>query len=643
MSNTLTNRTLMSLSFIKVNWDRQKRKDYIDNFVPFLATLIAKKNYKEIKRNTEEINKFIIDFKEEFGLLIPYHPMITILNRARKRKIIKKQEYKFIPTDKVYKYDFSGKTQEQVRKYEKIIQSFKKFAKGNYSKDLSNNEVENILIKFLKQYDLEMLFASYEKSALPDVKASKTNMFIFSKFVENINKEEPLIFQILLDIAIGHILFNIILYGNNIEKFSQPKLKQLNIYIDTRIIFRLLGVEGEDFQKVYVNLLDELKKQGVNLFVFRHTYNEVMLILNNSLDWISNLNYDASKASITLRYFKAQGYKESDIQMFINSIDKTLAQYGIEVTEIPEFGKDVEYQINEKKLYDTIIETYNNNFYGVEYTEKEDSIQRDIKSISAIYRLRKGAKPQNIKQAKNIFMTTNSGLAFANKKFENEEYGKNFYIPTCATDTFVGTLIWLRNPQKFIEISKRKLIANIYSALQPKEKFLRLYLSEIKKFENDKKITEDDYILLRDSHVARQMLMEETLGDPDSFSSKTLIEISERIKKESYSKYIEEKESHEQTRQELENEKELKKTFLNNLDKKAEKIASIGKWGVLIIFIIASFLSYIKLTGILKWIISIILLIFTILGSFEIGIKTLKEKLKRIILKHLGVDNIKGS
>jgi hypothetical protein len=38
------NRTLLSLAILKTNWDAY-RKDYIENFIPFIATLISNKKY----------------------------------------------------------------------------------------------------------------------------------------------------------------------------------------------------------------------------------------------------------------------------------------------------------------------------------------------------------------------------------------------------------------------------------------------------------------------------------------------------------------------------------------------------------------------------------------------------------------------
>ncbi|MBM4351742.1 MAG: hypothetical protein FJ106_17845 [Deltaproteobacteria bacterium] len=69
--------TIISLALLKVNWD-QLKKDYLENFLPFIATLCMKKGYAEI-----DIHRVCSDFKTEYGLIIHYHPMISVLDRAR--------------------------------------------------------------------------------------------------------------------------------------------------------------------------------------------------------------------------------------------------------------------------------------------------------------------------------------------------------------------------------------------------------------------------------------------------------------------------------------------------------------------------------------------------------------------------------
>jgi len=620
MTDKTLDKILISLAFIKVNWD-QERRDYIDNFLPFLATLMVRKKYESIEENAEQINKLIDDFKQEFGLIIPYHPMVTILNRAKKRGLIKKQEHKFFQTNEVFKYDFSGKTQAQERKDEELINSFMNFCKDEYNKRLNRKEAEKILIGFLKQHDLEILFAAYDKSALPKVKPSKSNIFLFNKFVESIYTQGQELFKVLLDIVIGHILANIVLYGYEFAKFSKPKLKDLNLYLDTRLILRLLGVERGEIQSAYSKLLAELKTQEVNLFVFQHTYEEIMGILQSCLLWVENPNYDSLEASPVLRYFKEEGYTESDVQMFINRVDKTLDKYIIKQIDTPDPNIYAYYQIDEEKLQQFIVgmyKTYNPDF---EILEKDYTIQRDIQSISAVYKLRKGRRPQNISQAEHIFITSNSALAYANRNFEKEEYGQDFYIPAGVTDTFAGTLIWLRNPQKAVEINEKKIIAEVYAALKPSEVLLKRYLTEVERLKNDKKISEDDHILLRDSLLARDLLAEKTLGDPDKYTPKTPTEVLHKIKKEAYDKYIREKKGHQKTKSMLESEREEKIKTFNKLDKRADKIATYVGYAILVIFVLLSGFSYFKLKGIIKWIVSSILLFFGICSIFGINIK----------------------
>lgn len=637
MSGKSLDKTLISLAFLRVNWD-QKKLDYIDNFLPFLATLIIRRKYGPIEENAKQINKLTSDFKQEFGLLIPYHPMITILNRAKKRGLIEKQEHKFVPTDKVYKYDFSGKAQAQAREYEKLIISFIDFCNEKYDKSLNKEQAEKILIGFLKQHDLEILFAAYDSSVLPDVGASKIDLFLFNKFVENIYKREQGLFQILLDIVIGHILAAIVLYGDKFNNFVEPSFKNLNLYLDTGLILRLLGVEGEEIQSAYSKFLDELKDQGVNLFVFRHTYDEIMGILQNCRYWIDNPNYDPLKARPVLRCFKAQNYRESDVQMFINKVDNILDGHGIKQIGTPD-PNIYRYQIDEEKLQSFIADAYRISDPS-EFLEKEHIIQRDIQSISAVYKLREGKKPQNIRQAGHIFITTNSTLAYANTNFEKEEYGGGFYIPSSTTDIFIGTLIWLRNPQKVTEINERKVITDIYAALQPSKELLERYITELEKLKGNKTITEDDYLLLRDSQVATNLLTEETLGDPDKFTSRTPIEILDKMGREANERYLQEKKEHEETKAKLKSKEEEKGKLYQKWDKRADRIATYMAWAIPVIFFICSCLFYFGGMQLLVIIIFLVLGVLSIFGV-HIKIKVIKVKIKRGILKFIGLSDEK--
>ena len=120
-------KAIASLALLKTNWDNNKR-DYIENFVPFIVTLISRKKYKSI-----DVDIICKDFSEEFGLRIPYHPMITILNRTKKRGFIKKELKNYVPIrEKFIDDDFSDVAKEQERKYQTLINRFIKFCRTQY-------------------------------------------------------------------------------------------------------------------------------------------------------------------------------------------------------------------------------------------------------------------------------------------------------------------------------------------------------------------------------------------------------------------------------------------------------------------------------------------------------------------------------
>jgi len=65
-------RALSSFAIIKTNFD--ERKDYIGAFVPLVLLLFHKKGYQIVS-----IETICQDFKDEYGIQIPRHPMITIV------------------------------------------------------------------------------------------------------------------------------------------------------------------------------------------------------------------------------------------------------------------------------------------------------------------------------------------------------------------------------------------------------------------------------------------------------------------------------------------------------------------------------------------------------------------------------------
>jgi len=523
------NRAIASLAIVKTAFTRYK-KDYIENFVPFVATLMKKKRYSDI--DCTNLKPFINDFKEEFGLIIPYHPMLTILERTRKRGIVKRSYSKLTPDhEKILKYDFSDIALKKEAELNEVLGRFVTFCQDKYSISITQEEAQIGLISFLRNHDLDLLFASQDKSLLPTIKASRQMKYLLADFINETHNIQPQVFNSIIEVCVGYVLANTILYAENFAKFK-GKLRNLELYLDTRFILRFLGIEGELYRGVYTDLALSINEQNAKLFIFRHTFDEIMGIFRSCLKWISHSEYDPTKASSVLQYFIANSKNESDIHQYIVNIETRLDEYNISIKDSPNFTLTPEFQIDENTLREHIIDVYSRSLYFDE-TEKQATINRDIKSISSIFHLRRGRIPQTIKQAGVFFVTTNGTLAAVCMSFERELAQQQFHIPVCVTDTFIGTLIWMQSPVKWASLNEKKFIADCLASLQPDALFVKKLILEATKLKESGRIDDDEFLAVSRSYFIQDMLMQKTLGDSESISAERIEDILQKIKSDS--------------------------------------------------------------------------------------------------------------
>ena len=491
------NRSLFSLAIIRTNWEKQK-KDHIDNFVPLVGTLISEKKYESI--SSLNLSNISNDFKIRFGLFLPTAPLTVILRRMAKDGYLSKSEGTWTPDlEMIQKLNISKISREIERKYESLVLSIISFIEEETEERLEASIIEDGLLCYLKKHDLEILFAANTGSLLPNVKENKKIEFLIGKFIEKSEKSDPPAFENLIDISIGHALASTILYDD--FQIFEGKLKDLKIYFDTPWLFDLIGIRGKAKQDMAKELLEMSKNEKAKTHVLDINIGELQTNFEICLEDFEH-NRDPEKASRTYKHCKLNNITESDIHTFIVGLTDLLGtQYEIESDTVPDHSEFKKYQIDENALYDFIDNTYKelNIIRDIEeidkkekehlqaVTEKElgsltkveikkkphsknksddverenNTIWRDVYSLSGVYRMREGQIPRTLKESKAIFVTTNSSLALASRNFEIKENSTRNSMPSCITDCFLGTLIWLNTPDKAVEIIKKKIIADI--------------------------------------------------------------------------------------------------------------------------------------------------------------------------------------
>jgi hypothetical protein len=531
--------TISSLAILAVRLDTEK--DYIETFVPFIVHLFKIKNYETVDPYTVST-----DFRKEYGLIIPPLAMLTILTRTKHRGYIKEERKNYYPVkSKVIEDDFSFTASNQEKKFEKVIKGFVDFAKTQYNFEINEDQADGVFIAFLRHNDIQLLFAQQNGTTLPETQVTHSEEFILNKYIIYSSKNEPETFQFVCDIAIGHIIASTILYNDFNEFRAFPNV--IDHYLDIGLLFYLLGINGQERELAYKELINNLRRQNCNLRVFKHTVDELEDILENCREKIISNIYDGKLANRTLRFFRENNFSAAQVEIFINGVEGKLSSFGIEVVKMPEYDLNGRYQIDEEKLADIIIETYRDKDPDFNSEDKKYTISLDVDSISAVYRLRQGIKPKKLKDAVCAFITSNTALACANKRFELSEFNPPPVIPIVLTDVFICTFIWLNSPMQDLQsYNEKRIIAQSYAAVQPTPALFNKLLDSATELENDNKITHDQFILLRESSVVRTLLADSTLGEIGRFVDKTALDILDELEIDAKKQVLETKKQMEE-------------------------------------------------------------------------------------------------
>lgn len=527
-------RTLVSMAAIKALWDAKgAQKDILDLYVPLLCKVITSRRYNEI-----DIDQLMTDFKEEYGFCIPRYPLQSLLKRACKLKLVKYSNHRYYrnaPEIEKQKTDIVGykKSESAVRR---LSEGFIQFARVNHNKDLTKTDVEEVILNYLKKYDLNILFMYDSKSIIPKTKHMTWEMVLFSKYILSVIESDEQVVEQLINLALGHILASALLYeeaaeGRSGRNVFEGKYKDVAFFIDTRFVLQLLGVYGPERQTANSKLLSTLQKNMARLLIFDHTYREVYGIIETAAEWVNNPYYDSSLASDATRHFKENGVSKSSIEQILVELPKLLKANWIDRFSVPQY-EEQEYVIDEDKLYEMIVAEYKRTQHDFSEEEKRETINKDVDSITAVYYLRKDNNPPNMSEVKYVFITTNSRLAYLSRRFERDVRRNPKIIPTTITAMFLGTWIWMQNPEVFSVIDKNKIIADCYSYLEPTRELRKLMVERATELKANGEIDSDQYTMLLSSLAAKNILMDLTLGSPDEFTDKTPMQIVDSIKAE---------------------------------------------------------------------------------------------------------------
>lgn len=528
--------------------------DFIESYIPFISTLISKKQY--IKFTIQEICD---DFEKEYGFKMPSMPMTEILSRMKKTKILKgNMKGEIIPDyERIVETDFDEISKDNLMKYKNIKKKYIQYAKEQYGFNITEERAEENISAFIKENYIETLInETYVKEFDSRIEKNNLNeeLFILYKFIIYLFDEDYDLFKILKNFCLGYTIAGTL----NLDNTSGCKKNFTNkkLFFDTQFILRLLGLEGAFYKSSYESIIEILNANGCKMFVFRHTLDEIKEILENAKDRITHsIELDKSVYIPQVqRFFMEHNYTEGDIKLLIATLENKLKVFKIYLSNIGYEKVTEKYQIDEQQLYDEIKTIYSlkNQFFDEE--SKKETIYRDVKSMSLIYREMQDNRALSIETSQIFFVTTNKALACACKNFDKKKWKKDGIVP-CVTDIFLGTLLWFQDPIRYDKLKENQIMANCYAATRPTAVMINKFIKEVEKLKSNNQISEEDYNLMKNYEIINSLLSDKVVGNIENINEDTTYEILNSIKESFIQEFKDELKVKELKVKELEKEK----------------------------------------------------------------------------------------
>lgn len=325
-----------------------------------------------------------------------------------------------------------------VKKFSEVEKSISEFSIEPSIEKFVNigghdEEMKSVILKILYQSIYENIYAfnpSSINSLVPDVIKENFTQFELNLFNEFLEFDDPQKNRRLYNQFVKAIEFAILTSGKGVKQFSKSLYTNKTYILDTNIIFRMLGVGGDERKDSVLKLISFCIKQGVKFEYTMTTFNE----LNNTLDAsISKISYAEQTKKVEIiqelvseaPHFFNDDFIVQYSRLKTNKIISNPEQYGLEMKS--KFKRlNVDYGI-EIANHNIKIETYEINLFAKRLISERKKItsyryslkQATVDAYNVLYvRKRRGGNDFNYSDVKSFYLTTDRGL---NKILSDDE------------------------------------------------------------------------------------------------------------------------------------------------------------------------------------------------------------------------------
>lgn len=530
----------------------------LETYFPFFANIMYEQHWDEIDEG-----KMAEAFATKYGIKLPLTFVRQVLGVGMNNGSIIDDHGKYIAQRNVIKKYCFDPTDFDKR-WNKMRSEFGYFCKKE-NLDLSGINIDERILDSLEALDEEIV-AGNELDF-----QENTDIFDFAwrKFLIAIGEKHTDTYDFVACISACNIMKQTIFFADS----ATDTFDGLNVYLDSPMVFALLGMDVELRTESCKQLVKQLQDAGCNVLVFDHNFREIEGIVNRAAAWARSHEYSIDKANNAAKFFHDSEMTVQEIAEYCESLEDKLASLDITVKNTDYDVFTEKFQEDESKLMEMIEQRYREQGQLIT-EEKKQSIAIDVRSIIMVYRERKGQVSTRIQTAREIMITLNGTIANVSKKYESNQSLNSGHIPACISADLFGAVLWLFSPVDFVNYQKKQLLADCYMALRPSKRLIEQYVKSLTLARNAGEIDEKKFLFMRSHSVVNDALMNVTKGDYARFNDRTYREVFDEINEKAHQQYIEEVVAHSETQRQWSESDENRRKEIQQLN---DTIAALKK------------------------------------------------------------------
>jgi hypothetical protein len=500
---------LVGYAILRANYNSQA-PNYLDNFAPFVLSAISSSPNAVVERHT-----IARSIRDTFGLNIPalvIPRLIRHTNREGLTEPVGVDAVRLTSAGEANLPDLTAALAEYRRKQTELVHEFASFIEQRFPEhaDLTTGDLGASLAEFFDGQAISVLRESLGRHSAASYAASGIQ-YVVAAFVTHLAGHDQSRFSYVVEAAKGAMLASVLELDTS---GMHNSLATLTIVLDTPVVMDALGYHGEIPQSAIVHVLELARAQGVRIVMFDHSISEMDGILEAIEGHLRRGTASRSTATGYL-HFAESGATPADLALLRARLTKDVAHAGIDVIERPDgYHK---YGLDEGKLEERI--------QGRVHYLQDAARANDVRSLSAVHRLRRGERAQTLEECRAVMMTSNFNLVRGAQDFRDERS-----FPLAATTESAASLLWVRSPAIAPDVPRQIVLATAYVGMQPSPTLWSKYLAEVESLEKNGQVSADDAVVLRSTRVGRDALMEESLGETDAVVDTLPIAVLERVR-----------------------------------------------------------------------------------------------------------------